>query len=221
MFDLPWIAEIAHQSFNNNEACIGCEKIKIYDNVMNKVLQMFFLLFFLAFSVLLLILALDDIYYFFKNDKLQNEYNLPYGLKFDYWGYDISSDNYGLVVVDSTDALVLYSGKSILGGGRIQKIYEYFYSDNFLVFKISTDKARQQFVSIDENIRVREIDLREITDVQCTSIKSFDSNNELMNWVKFNIGYRVNFVFLIIGLGILLGIDTLLIQRFFKGLKLK
>ncbi len=182
---------------------------------------MFFTLFFLAITVLILILASDDIYYFFKNDKFQNEYNLPYGLKFDYWGYDISSDNYGLVVVDSTDALVLYSGKSILGGGRIQKIYEYFYSDNFLVFKISTDKARQQFVSIDENLRVREIDVRQITNLQYSSIKIFDGNDELINWVKFNIGYRVNFAVLITGLGILLGINALLIQRFVKGLKLK
>lgn len=81
----------------------------------------------------------DNIKYSISESSLEKKYYIAHDLKIDYWGYDISANNYGVVITDNSGGLVLYKGMSIEGKGVISKLLGYYVRGNRFVVLVELE----------------------------------------------------------------------------------
>lgn len=91
-------------------------------------------------------------YYKIYEVKLLNHYILPNGLELDYWGDDVSKENYGVVIKDTMGGAVLNEGLYIGKSGLIvSKLNDYHLESESLIVNVIFNNKDNVNIKINEN----------------------------------------------------------------------
>ncbi|NQD72697.1 hypothetical protein HP439_18395 [Sphingobacterium shayense] len=186
---------------------------------MKKTIILIAILIFTGATIIIGFLGTINISYELQDAELRERYKLPYNLNFDYWGYDVSQENYGLVIVDSVGGLVLYSGDLIQSDLSINGLLECFITSSSVVFKTAMSDGNVAYISIDIKHRRRLISEDEYLNIKTEYIKPILLDQKLINWLKFKNESHMNIFVLMFLLCFLFGLSCFFWYRFIKSIK--
>lgn len=175
-------------------------------------------LFITLINVVLLTFWFIDMQYKIDETALNQKYQLPLNLKIDYWGTDISLSDYGVVLVNNSDFLVLHKNKRIAPEQIVLGELDSIYFNHTRVLVVSRQDSVRTTVEIkaDHQIIINENVKKTSTD---NSISLKDP--ELISWLKHKNSTFIDLSSLTIILLISLFINLYLIRSFVHNLKSK
>ncbi|WP_206531752.1 hypothetical protein [Sphingobacterium sp. DR205] len=158
----------------------------------------------------------DNIKYSISESSLEKKYYIAHDLKIDYWGYDISANNYGVVITDNSGGLVLYKGMSIEGKGVISKLLGYYVRENRFVVLVELENNIKIIVEFryGKIYKISPKPMIENDDIY----NSFD-NKELVRWLNYKNTYHIPLTLFSFILGVSVIINMVLIYRIIRILK--
>ena len=186
---------------------------------MKKTIILIAILIFTGATIIIGFLGTITISYELQDAELRERYKLPYNLNFDYWGYDVSQENYGLVIVDSVGGLVLYSGDLIRPDLCINELLECFITNNSVVFKTTMNDENIAYISVDIKHRRRIISENEYLNIKNEYIKRVLLDQKLINWLKYKNESHMNIFVIMVLLCVLFGLNYFFWYSFVKSLK--
>ena len=186
---------------------------------MKKILLLILTLIVTSITLVVVFLGIDNLRYQIRKQELVLKYQLPYGLKFDFWGYDVSRENYGLVVVDSNDGLELYSGKSTRSNHYIDRITDCYVINDSLIFRLIVNGGIVEYVLIDKSRWLENIDNVEYLNLKGESVRHIILDENLVRWLKFNNEQSLGVYVFISILIILLSVTSILWYKFIGDIR--
>lgn len=133
----------------------------------------------------------QNTYYKIYKEKLSNRYRLPNGLKLDYWGYDVSKENYGVMITDTMGGLVLREQLSIgEEGSVVSKLNDYHLEGESLMASVILNNRDTVDVEINKNHS-----LQILADSPLTKESNRVNLNDkkLLDWLRYKNSYHINF----------------------------
>lgn len=177
------------------------------------------ILIFTSATIVIGFLGIVAMSYEFQKSKLVERYDLPYGLNLDFWGYDISQENYGLVITDSVGGLVLYPGKLIGPALSINKLTECCITKSSVVFKATMSDGNVSYIVVDMNQRSEILSETEYLNIKSGCIKQMLLDQKLIGWLNFKNESHINsFVVMFLFCG-LFGLNCFFWFKFIQRIK--
>jgi hypothetical protein len=173
-------------------------------------------LFITLINVVLLTFWFIDMHYKIDETALNQKYQLPLNLKIDYWGTDISLNDYGVVLVDNSDFLVLHKNKRIAPEQIVLGELDTICFNHNRVWVISRLDSIRTIVEIkaDHQVIIND-NVEKISTDNCISLK----DPELISWLKHKNSTFIDLSSLTIILLISLFVNPYLIRLFLHNLK--
>ena len=169
-------------------------------------------------NVVLVASWLIDVQYKIDETALNQKYQLPLNLKIDYWGTDISLNDYGVVLVDNSDFLVLHKNKRIAPEQIVLGELDSICFNHNKVWVVSRQDKLRTTVEVKANHQVIINDnVEKISKDNCISLK----DPKLISWLKHKKSTFIDLSSLTIILLISLFINLYLIRSFLHNLKSK
>ncbi|WP_426790910.1 hypothetical protein [Sphingobacterium sp. WOUb80] len=185
---------------------------------MKKYITFFGALIITFINVVLVASWLIDVQYKIDETALNQKYQLPLNLKIDYWGTDISLNDYGVVSVDNSDFLVLHKNKRIATEQIVLGELDSICFNHNKVWVVSRQDKLRTTVEVKANHQVIINDnVEKISKDNCISLK----DPELISWLKHKNSTFIDLSSLTIILLISLFINLYLIRSFLHNLKSK
>ncbi|MDR3007791.1 MAG: hypothetical protein LBV59_07640 [Sphingobacterium sp.] len=185
---------------------------------MKKYITFFGALIITFINVVLVASWLIDVQYKIDETALNQKYQLPLNLKIDYWGTDISLNDYGVVLVDNSDFLVLHKNKRIATEQIVLGELDSICFNHNKVWVVSRQDKLRTTVEVKANHQVIINDnVEKISKDNCISLK----DPELISWLKHKNSTFIDLSSLTIILLISLFINLYLIRSFLHNLKSK
>ncbi|WP_394676390.1 hypothetical protein [uncultured Sphingobacterium sp.] len=183
---------------------------------MKKYITFFGALIITFINVVLLAFWLIDVQYKIDETALNQKYQLPLNLKIDYWGTDISLNDYGVVLVDNSDFLVLHKNKRIAPEQIVLGQLESICFNHNKVWVVSRQDRLRTTVEIkaDHQVIINN-NVEKISTDNCISLK----DPALISWLKHKNSTFIDLSSLTIILLISLFINLYLIRSFLHNLK--
>jgi|GEM_PF-6616974 len=177
---------------------------------MKRILVFILVLVLSALNVIAAFFWCDDLYYLLSERHFEEKYSLPNGLRLDYWGYEFSKENYGVVITDLAGGLVIHKNIPLNGGTSVSELYGYLVQNGSLIVTVIRDNRDTVNIKVDKDHSLRMLADRSLSEAPNYVVLD---DRKLRNWLEYKNSFHPNFFLFSIILALSIILDFLMIKN--------